>query len=39
MNVRNVDHLNLSVQSFAESAEWYGRVFGFEALGLAAIAA
>ena len=30
MKVRNVDHLNLSVRSFGESAEWYGRVFGFE---------
>lgn len=25
-----LDHLNLSVRNFAESADWYHRVFGFE---------
>lgn len=29
MKVRNLDHLNLSVQNFDETVEWYGRVFGF----------
>ena len=27
--VTNIDHLNLSVRNFKESADWYGRVFGF----------
>ena len=30
MKVKHLDHLNLSVQSFSETADWYGRVFGFE---------
>ncbi|MHC4223605.1 MAG: VOC family protein [Planctomycetota bacterium] len=30
MKVKQLDHLNLSVQSFSETADWYGRVFGFE---------
>ncbi|MHC4934280.1 MAG: VOC family protein [Planctomycetota bacterium] len=30
MKVKQLDHLNLSVQSFPETADWYGRVFGFE---------
>lgn len=30
MQVQQIDHLNLSVASFEESAGWYGRVFGFE---------
>ncbi len=30
MKIRNLDHLNLSVRNFAESADWYRRVFGFE---------
>jgi len=30
MNVKQLDHLNLSVKDFAETADWYGRVFGFE---------
>ena len=30
MKLKNLDHLNLSVKSFAESADWYGRVLGFE---------
>ena len=30
MNVSNLDHLNLSVSSFAASAAWYHDVFGFE---------
>ena len=25
-----MDHLNISVRSFDETAEWYARVFGFE---------
>lgn len=29
-NVKHLDHLNLSVRSFDESAGWYRRVFGFE---------
>jgi len=28
--VKCLDHLNMSVASFAESVEWYSRVFGFE---------
>lgn len=30
MNVKHLDHLNLSVRNFKETADWYGRVFGFE---------
>ena len=26
----NLDHLNLTVDSFEESAKWYSKVFGFE---------
>ena len=29
MKVKHIDHLNLSVRSFAETAAWYERVFGF----------
>ncbi len=28
--VSQLDHLNLSVADFAETVDWYGRVFGFE---------
>ncbi len=27
--IANLDHLNLSVRNFDETAEWYNRVFGF----------
>ena len=30
MNVKHLDHLNLSVRRFEETADWYQRVFGFE---------
>jgi catechol 2,3-dioxygenase-like lactoylglutathione lyase family enzyme len=30
VSVRQLDHLNMSVASFSESADWYRRVFGFE---------
>lgn len=30
MQVKHLDHVNLSVASFDESADWYRRVFGFE---------
>jgi catechol 2,3-dioxygenase-like lactoylglutathione lyase family enzyme len=30
MAVKHLDHLNMTVASLAESADWYGRVFGFE---------
>jgi catechol 2,3-dioxygenase-like lactoylglutathione lyase family enzyme len=30
MQVKHLDHLNLSVRDFEETAGWYGRVFGFE---------
>ncbi|MCA9563106.1 MAG: VOC family protein [Myxococcales bacterium] len=30
MNVFHIDHLNMTVRNFEESADWYGRVFGFE---------
>lgn len=30
MSVTQLDHLNLSVRDFDETAEWYRRVFGFE---------
>ncbi len=29
MNVKHLDHLNLSVRDFDETVDWYGRVFGF----------
>lgn len=29
MTVRHLDHLNLSVDDFARSVDWYRRVFGF----------
>jgi catechol 2,3-dioxygenase-like lactoylglutathione lyase family enzyme len=29
LSVKQLDHLNLSVRDFAETADWYGRVFGF----------
>ena len=30
MKTKHLDHLNLSVRSFDETADWYGRIFGFE---------
>lgn len=30
MKTLGLDHLNLSVQNFEDSAEWYRKVFGFE---------
>ena len=30
MNVKHLDHLNMTVNSFDESADWYRRVLGFE---------
>lgn len=30
MNVKHLDHLNLLVKSFDDTAHWYRRVFGFE---------
>ena len=30
MQVKHVDHLNLSVADLDASVDWYGRVFGFE---------
>ncbi len=30
MNLKNIDHLNLTVANFDETVAWYGRVFGFE---------
>lgn len=30
MQVKHLDHVNLSVRDFQESVDWYGRVFGFE---------
>ena len=30
MNVKGLDHINLSVGDFDETVAWYGRVFGFE---------
>lgn len=29
MNVKQLDHLNLSVIDFEQTAEWYGRMLGF----------
>lgn len=30
MSVAQLDHLNISVENFRETVDWYGRVFGFE---------
>lgn len=30
MDIKQLDHLNLSVRDFEETAKWYHRVFGFE---------
>ena len=30
MRVKQLDHLNISVSVFDETADWYARVFGFE---------
>ena len=30
MKVKHLDHLNITVHNFEETADWYGRVFGFE---------
>lgn len=30
MEIRNLDHINLTVRDFDETVDWYGRVFGFE---------
>ena len=30
MKVKQLDHLNLTVRSFDDTVEFYGRVFGFE---------
>lgn len=30
MSVKQLDHLNLTVRDFAETADWYRRLFGFE---------
>lgn len=30
MKVKQLDHLNLTVRDFEETADWYARVFGFE---------
>lgn len=30
MAIKHLDHLNMSVSNFDETAAWYGRVFGFE---------
>ena len=30
MRVKHLDHLNISVRDFDETADWYARVFGFE---------
>ena len=32
MRVKHLDHLNMSVADLAATTEWYGRVFGFEAV-------
>lgn len=29
MTVKHLDHLNLTVNNFDETRDWYGRVFGF----------
>ena len=30
MQVRHLDHVNMTVRDFDETVAWYGRVFGFE---------
>ena len=30
MQVKHIDHLNLSVVNFQQTADWYKRMFGFE---------
>ena len=30
MEIRRIDHLNMTVDSFAETVDWYGKLFGFE---------
>jgi catechol 2,3-dioxygenase-like lactoylglutathione lyase family enzyme len=30
MLVSNLDHLNLSVNNFDETVEWYNKIFGFK---------
>lgn len=30
MNVQHLDHLNLTVVDFQETADWYHRIFGFK---------
>ncbi len=30
MNVKHLDHLNMTVKDFDETSDWYKRVFGFE---------
>jgi catechol 2,3-dioxygenase-like lactoylglutathione lyase family enzyme len=30
MNVRNLDHINLTVSNLNETIDWYGKLFGFE---------
>ncbi len=30
MELKNIDHLNLTVADFDETVAWYGRVFGFK---------
>ena len=30
MKVKQLDHLNMTVRNFDETADWYARVFGFE---------
>jgi catechol 2,3-dioxygenase-like lactoylglutathione lyase family enzyme len=29
-HVKHLDHLNMTVASFGDTVDWYGRVFGFE---------
>ena len=30
MEIRRIDHLNMTVASFDETVDWYGKLFGFE---------
>ncbi len=30
MKIKHLDHINMTVHNFRESADWYRRVFGFE---------
>jgi lactoylglutathione lyase len=30
MNVRHLDHINMTVRDFDQTVDWYGRVFDFE---------